>query len=168
MSSVKTNSTIKIFLMHIMCGFRYLDVLQIPSRVARTKYFIIPPLYLCLLLPIIFVAAISFKSSQITFVISALLAIIIAIVSIISEIVLKIKRLHDLDCNGWWLLLALVPLLNIAFELALYFTKGTEGKNRFGAETKKSTKLEYILTIIFIPIRASLFAMFIFYKTIGA
>lgn len=43
-----------------------------------------------------------------------------------------IKRLHDLDMRGWWLLLALVPLISLVLGAGMQFVAGTAGPNRFG------------------------------------
>jgi uncharacterized membrane protein YhaH (DUF805 family) len=45
----------------------------------------------------------------------------------------NVKRLHDLNNTGWWLLASLIPLAGgIYLTIALGFFKGTEGPNRFG------------------------------------
>ena len=53
----------------------------------------------------------------------------------------SIKRLHDLDKSGWYLLIRLagvIPfigfLIALAFDLYLLLAKGTEGPNRFGPD----------------------------------
>ena len=43
------------------------------------------------------------------------------------------KRLHDRDMSGWFLLLGIVPLANIAL-LVIFCLRGTEGPNRFGGD----------------------------------
>ena len=43
-----------------------------------------------------------------------------------------IKRLHDVDKSGWFMLLTPIPLVNLWVLYLLFFKKGTEGKNRFG------------------------------------
>jgi len=43
-----------------------------------------------------------------------------------------IKRLHDIDLRGWWLLLALVPIVSIVLGAGMQFIAGTQGPNRFG------------------------------------
>jgi uncharacterized membrane protein YhaH (DUF805 family) len=48
-------------------------------------------------------------------------------------VVQGVKRLHDLNLRGWWLLLMLVPLVSIGLGSALAFVSGTAGPNRFGA-----------------------------------
>ncbi len=43
-----------------------------------------------------------------------------------------IKRLHDLNLRGWWILLAFIPIASIGLGNALTFVSGTAGPNRFG------------------------------------
>ena len=38
-----------------------------------------------------------------------------------------------MDKSGWWVLLILVPILNLATYIYLLIKKGTNGANRFGA-----------------------------------
>jgi len=53
-------------------------------------------------------------------------------------LVLMVKRLHDLDFRGWWLLLGLVPVLGwialIGIFVLVLFVSGTNGPNRFGRD----------------------------------
>ena len=50
---------------------------------------------------------------------------------IVPGIAVAIRRMHDVDKSGWWLLLTLVPLANF-YIIYLVIIKGTEGENRFG------------------------------------
>ena len=52
----------------------------------------------------------------------------------VGGIMLSIRRLHDLDKSGWFLLLGLVPLVNVIFMLYLWLAPGTVGANRYGAD----------------------------------
>jgi uncharacterized membrane protein YhaH (DUF805 family) len=46
-----------------------------------------------------------------------------------------VKRLHDRDMSGWWLLIGLVPFVGgIALLVLLGFLRGTPGPNRFGPD----------------------------------
>lgn len=47
-----------------------------------------------------------------------------------------IRRLHDTDRRGWWLLIGLIPLIGFIVLLVFYCTEGTRGPNRFGADPK--------------------------------
>jgi uncharacterized membrane protein YhaH (DUF805 family) len=44
-----------------------------------------------------------------------------------------VRRLHDLGRSGRWMLLALVPLVNLALGAALLLAPGTAGENAHGA-----------------------------------
>ena len=46
----------------------------------------------------------------------------------------SIRRLHDMDKSGWWILLFLVPLANLILGIILLVRSGTNGHNRFGPE----------------------------------
>lgn len=47
-----------------------------------------------------------------------------------------VRRLHDTDRSGWWILLGLVPLIGIIVLIVWYCTEGTRGPNRFGPDPK--------------------------------
>ncbi len=46
-----------------------------------------------------------------------------------------VKRSHDRDKSGWWILIALIPLIGaIWFLIEFGFLRGTPGPNRFGPD----------------------------------
>ena len=45
-----------------------------------------------------------------------------------------VRRLHDTDRSGWWLLLGLLPLLGGLVLLIFFIIGGTRGPNRFGPD----------------------------------
>ena len=47
-----------------------------------------------------------------------------------------IRRLHDTDKSGWWLLLALIPLVGIIVLIVFWATDGQPGVNQYGASEK--------------------------------
>ncbi len=64
-------------------------------------------------------------------IVAAVIVVIVLVWSVLA-ISLHVRRLHDLDNSGWWLLLALIPF--VAFLLFLYFLirKGTPDSNKYG------------------------------------
>jgi uncharacterized membrane protein YhaH (DUF805 family) len=48
------------------------------------------------------------------------------------SIAVAVKRCHDRDRSGWFLLVGLLPILNLWLFVELGFLKGTVGPNRFG------------------------------------
>lgn len=51
---------------------------------------------------------------------------------LIPSLALAVRRLHDIDRSGWWVLIALVPVVGGIILLVWYCTRGTSGPNRFG------------------------------------
>jgi|SRR5271169_4657524 uncharacterized membrane protein YhaH (DUF805 family) len=43
-----------------------------------------------------------------------------------------VRRLHDIDRSGWWILIGLVPLGGVIILIVFACLRGTPGPNRFG------------------------------------
>jgi uncharacterized membrane protein YhaH (DUF805 family) len=56
------------------------------------------------------------------------------LVTLLPGIAVSIRRLHDLDRTGWWILLGLIPIIGWIILLIWYISKGTDGPNRFGPD----------------------------------
>ncbi len=56
-----------------------------------------------------------------------------------------IKRLHDLNLRGWWLLFVFVPIVSIGLGNGLYFVSGTAGPNQFGPSPLHPTAHSFAL-----------------------
>lgn len=52
----------------------------------------------------------------------------------VGSFMIGIRRLHDLDKSGWFMLLVLIPFVNIIFALYLLLAQGTVGYNKYGAD----------------------------------
>ena len=59
---------------------------------------------------------------------------VLAIVAGAGNIMLMIRRLHDLDKNGWFAILAIVPVIGFIFSVYLFCAKGTDGWNKYGED----------------------------------
>ncbi len=68
-----------------------------------------------------------------------LLQLVAMLALIIPGIAVAVRRLHDQDKSGWWLLLVFIPLLGGLVLLVFMFLEGTSGSNRFGADPKGGT-----------------------------
>jgi uncharacterized membrane protein YhaH (DUF805 family) len=56
-----------------------------------------------------------------------------SLIILIPAILIYIKRFHDRDKSGWWVLIGLIPIIGALWLLIeLGFLKGTEGPNRYG------------------------------------
>lgn len=58
---------------------------------------------------------------------------IFSLLAIIPAVLVYIKRWHDRDKSGWWMLIMLLPIIDAIWALIeLGFLPGTPGPNRFG------------------------------------
>lgn len=47
-----------------------------------------------------------------------------------------VKRLHDVDKSGWFLIFFFIPIVNFIFGLYMLLADGTVGPNRYGDDPK--------------------------------
>jgi uncharacterized membrane protein YhaH (DUF805 family) len=66
-------------------------------------------------------------------VVGGLFSTIWSLANIVPGIAVSVRRLHDLDKSGWWLLIGLIPLVGAIILLVWFCSRGTGGANRFGA-----------------------------------
>jgi uncharacterized membrane protein YhaH (DUF805 family) len=59
----------------------------------------------------------------------SVLSTIYSLAILVPSIAVGVRRMHDTDHSGWWII---VPIANLIFAA----TKGTEGENRFGHSPK--------------------------------
>ncbi len=52
----------------------------------------------------------------------------------VAEIMISIRRLHDLGHTGWLVLLTYIPLVNFVFGIYLLFAHGNRGPNIYGPD----------------------------------
>jgi uncharacterized membrane protein YhaH (DUF805 family) len=56
----------------------------------------------------------------------------------IPNLAVTIRRLHDQDKSGWFILMGLIPIVGPIIILVFYCIEGTRGPNRFGPDPKGS------------------------------
>ena len=54
------------------------------------------------------------------------------LVFILPSIAVSVRRLHDTDRSGWWMLIGIIPLIGTIVLIVFFCLRGTEGPNRFG------------------------------------
>ena len=109
----------------------YLKVMRsyfnVEGRARRTEYW----MFFLVYLGIIIVASVLDAMTG-----TGLLAGLVALAHLIPNITVGVRRLHDIDRSGWWLLVALVPL--IGWIIAIYWAvkEGDAQTNSYGASPK--------------------------------
>ena len=66
----------------------------------------------------------------------ALLFSILGIANLIPVFAAGVRRVHDSNKSGWWILISFVPIIGL-YIIVLLITDGSKGKNRFGSKPKK-------------------------------
>jgi uncharacterized membrane protein YhaH (DUF805 family) len=68
------------------------------------------------------------QASIVFYVLSAIYSLAV----LIPSLAVGIRRLHDTNRSGWWLLIILVPLAGIIILIVFMATEGTPGPNNYG------------------------------------
>lgn len=53
---------------------------------------------------------------------------------LLPTLAVGIRRLHDIDRSGWWLLIWLIPIVGWIILIVWACRKGSDGDNRFGPD----------------------------------
>jgi uncharacterized membrane protein YhaH (DUF805 family) len=103
------------------------------GRITRSTYwlkYILPVVVICIILNIC--SLILIKDGTNTGIITLFSLLMLAI--IYPSLAISAKRCHDRGRSGWFLLLNLVPLVNIWVFIELGFLRGTVGDNQYGPD----------------------------------
>lgn len=65
-----------------------------------------------------------------------LISVLILIPLNVISISLTVRRLHDINLNGWLCLIGLVPIVDLLWALYVIFKEGTIGPNNYGEDPK--------------------------------
>lgn len=57
---------------------------------------------------------------------------------LIPSIAVSVRRLHDTDRSGWWLLIALIPLIGAIVLIVFFVQDGTSNENKHGTNPKST------------------------------
>lgn len=62
-------------------------------------------------------------------------SLIFSLALLYPSIAVGVKRCHDRNRSGWFLLLSIIPLVNLWVLIELGFLRGTSGSNNYGADS---------------------------------
>ena len=64
-------------------------------------------------------------------------SIVALLITIVGGLAGQVKRWHDRDKSGWWVLISLIPIVGPIWALVeVGFLSGTQGPNRFGPDPR--------------------------------
>ncbi|MDO9707400.1 DUF805 domain-containing protein [Paracraurococcus lichenis] len=58
----------------------------------------------------------------------------------LPNLAVAVRRLHDLDRSGWWLLFFLVPVVGVIVMIVWFVTPGRDGANRYGPDPVRAPR----------------------------
>ncbi len=70
------------------------------------------------------------------------LLVLFGLGSIIPSIAVQVRRFHDQDKSGWFVLLGLIPYVGGIVVFVFMCLDGTRGANRFGDDPKDPTRAD--------------------------
>jgi uncharacterized membrane protein YhaH (DUF805 family) len=67
-------------------------------------------------------------------IVGGIIALVLYIVLFWISLAIAVKRCHDRNRSGWFILLSFVPILNIWYIIEVGFLRGTSGPNSYGPD----------------------------------
>ena len=59
------------------------------------------------------------------------------LIMLIPSLAVSVRRLHDVDKSGWFLLVGFIPIIGFIWLLIYYLREGTYGPNPYGDDPKE-------------------------------
>lgn len=59
---------------------------------------------------------------------------IFVLLTFVPYLAVSIRRLHDTNRTGWWVLIAIIPIIGAVWLIILYCLQGNRGVNKFGED----------------------------------
>ncbi len=97
------------------------------GRARRTEY------WFYILFYILFAIALSFVDAALT---AGVLSTLYALALMVPSLAVLVRRLHDTDRSGWWILIGFVPVIGLLVLLVFACMDSSPGDNRFGPSPK--------------------------------
>lgn len=62
-----------------------------------------------------------------------IIAMLCSLAILVPSWAVSVRRMHDINKSGWWVLIGLIPIIGWIIFIVLASMKGDQGDNRFGA-----------------------------------
>ena len=99
---------------------------------ARRKEFWMFNLFAWIISSILSVIDLALDSSMGFSVLSSIFSLII----LVPSLAVSVRRLHDVNKTGWYILLWFLPIIGWIWLIVLYATEGDQGSNQYGDDPK--------------------------------
>ena len=75
-----------------------------------------------------------------------ILSAIYSLAVLLPSLAVAVRRLHDTDRSGWWLLIGLIPVIGTLVLIYFMVCNGQQGPNRFGDDPKAAPSQGFIVS----------------------
>jgi len=106
------------------------------GRAQRSEYWYFYLFYILIYLALAIVAALFAKLSENASIGVSILMGLFALGMLVPSIAVGVRRLHDTDRSGWWLLIGLIPIVGGIVLLIFCVQDSQPDANRFGPNPK--------------------------------
>jgi uncharacterized membrane protein YhaH (DUF805 family) len=72
-----------------------------------------------------------------------LLADLYGLLLLLPSLGVEIRRLHDTNKTGWWILIAFIPIVGAIVLIVFFASAGTPGPNKYGPEPTATAEPAY-------------------------
>lgn len=128
----------------------FLDVIknkyaQFDGRARRKEYwyFALTSFIIYLILYIPAIIGLIIESSLLTY-LGMTLYVVFALAIFIPSLAVLVRRLHDTEKSGWFILISLIPFVGGIILIVFLFTEGTKGPNKYGEDPKAQNELDQL------------------------
>ena len=106
--------------------------LSFQGRLNRQPFWIATLVLWLLSMGVTFVTSILFGSQS---AVTTFVQAVVALVLLIPSLAVAVKRYHDRNKPGWWILIVFIPIIGLVWYIVeLGFLPGTPGPNRYGPD----------------------------------
>lgn len=71
--------------------------------------------------------------------------LLVGLATLLPSIAVEVRRLHDINKSGWYLLIGFIPLIGAIILLIWFVKDGDKGVNQYGAEPKNESEPEDLI-----------------------
>ena len=65
-----------------------------------------------------------------------MISLVYALAILLPSLAVSVRRLHDTNRSGWWMLIVLIPIIGPLTLLVFMVLDGTQGENQYGLDPK--------------------------------
>ena len=122
----------------------FIDILKnhycdFEGRARRKEYWMFVLWYIIIAIPIGIIAGIIAAVTDMPL-LGSIISWVFSLAMILPSWGLAIRRLHDIDKSGWYVLIGLIPFIGGIILLVWACTEGTIGPNQYGPDPKAAER----------------------------